>query len=681
MKEQTKFSNFDVCIISKELNISLSEGTIVNVYEIEDLLILKISTKLNEKVNLIVKNDSRINLTNYKYPIPKYPSQFIISLRKLLKNRRIKTISQYDFDRIIIIELESYEDQSQKFIIEMFNQGNFLFIDGNNIVKIAKSYRKFKDRDILPNKVYEFPKSSGVGFLDIKKSDFLDLISNSSDEIVRFLAKSIGISGLYSEEICVRSGLDKSTGTESLPQDQKILLFSSIKALRNQILFGEINANIVYNDKGEQISVFPIELQLFENYEKNHFDTFNQAVDEYYSKLDAKFLKKPEDQDLINKIEAQKRILKSQEQYVEELKNKKADYYKHGDFIYSHFNSLEKLFNVISNAKQKGYSIYEINETLLGAKENNLNGSELFERIIPQKGEIVIKVNSNSIHLKLNRSIGENANMIYSKGKKAEQKIKGTIEAIKNTKDKINKLEKSKSSIEERVLTLVKKRKRAWYEKFRWFVSSDGYLVIGGRDAPSNESIFKRYLDPDDLVFHTNYPGSPLAVIKNPNSKEVPESTLKETANFVASYSNAWKEDWGFVDVFYVYPTQVSKTPPTGEYLPKGSFMITGKKNIIKDAKTELSVGLELIKSKDDTENEVYNLKILCGPSDAINSKLDYFLTIKPSKSGSSKGTLAKKIKERFVKYFDEPIKKWIKLLNEDELILYLPSGKSKIVN
>ena len=69
--------------------------------------------------------------------------------------------------------------------------------------------------------------------------------------------------------------------------------------------------------------------------------------------------------------------------------------------------------------------------------------------------------------------------------------------------------------------------------------------------------------------------------------------------------------------------------------------MITGKKNIIKDAKTELSVGLELIKSKDDTENEVYNLKILCGPSDAINSKLDYFLTIKPSKSGSSKGTLA----------------------------------------
>ena len=109
--------------------------------------------------------------------------------------------------------------------------------------------------------------------------------------------------------------------------------------------------------------------------------------------------------------------------------------------------------------------------------------------------------------------------------------------------------------------------------------------------------------------------------------------------------------------------------------------MITGKKNIIKDAKTELSVGLELIQSKNDSENVVYNLKILCGPLNALSSKLDYFLTIKPSKSGYSKGTLAKKIKEKFLNHFDEPIKKWIKLLNEDELILYLPAGKSKVVN
>ena len=680
MKKQLKFSNFDVCVITKELNNLLSGGTIVNVYEIEDLLILKILTALNKKVNLIVKDDSRVNLTSYKYPIPKYPTQFIMGLRKFLKNRKIKSVSQYNFDRILIFELTSYEELSQKFIIELFNKGNFLFVDENNTVKIAKSYKKFKDRDVLPNKRYEFPKSRGVGFLSIKKSEFLDLISDTNEQLVRFLANNIGVSGLYSEEICNRSGLDKSTELNSLTLDQKEFIFLSIKELRNQLLFGEINANIVYDKEGQQISVFPLDLKLFESYNKKYFDTFNQAVDEFYSKLDAELLKQPQDQDIKNKIEAQKRILKSQEQYIEELKQKKEQSYRYGDLIYANFNTLEKLFGVISNAKIKGYSIYEINDTLTEAKKENLNGSELFERIDTQKGEIVIKIDDNDIILKLNKSVGENANRIYSKGKKAEQKIEGTLEAIKNTNEKIKKLEKSMVSLEEQVQALIKKRKRAWYEKFHWFISSDDYLVIGGRDASSNESIFKKYIDPDDLVFHTNYPGSPLAVIKNPNIKDVPETTLKETADFVASYSSAWKEDWGYIDVFFVNPDQVSKTPPSGEYLPKGSFMISGRKNIIKDAKTELAVGLELIESNDELEKTVYHLKIICGPPNAIKNKLEHYLTIKPSKSGVSKGKLAKKIKEKMVQHYDEPIKKWIKLLNEDELLLYLPAGKSKIV-
>ena len=680
MKKQLKFSNFDVCVITKELNNLLSGGTIVNVYELEDLLILKILTALNNKVNLIVKNDSRVNLTSYKYPIPKYPSQFIMSVRKFLKNRKIKSVSQYNFDRILIFELISSEEASQKFIIELFNKGNFLFIDENNIVKIAKSYKKYKDRDILPNKSYEFPKSRGSGFLSIKKSEFLDLIAKTDEELVRFLANKIGISGLYSEEICHRSGLDKSIEIKSLTLNQKELIFLSIKNLRNQLLFGQINANIVYDKEGEQISVFPLDLSLFESYNKKHFDTFNQAVDEFYSKLDAELLKQPKDHEIKNKIDAQRRILKTQEQYVEELKQKKEQYYKYGDFIYANFNSLEKLFSVISSAKKKGYSIYEINETLISAKKENLNGSELFERIVPQKRELIIKINDNEVILKLDKSVGENANKIYSKGKKAEQKIEGTLEAIKNTKDKITKLEKSIDSMEEQVQTLIKKRKRLWYEKFHWFISSDDYLIIGGRDASSNESIFKKYIDPDDLVFHTNYPGSPLAVLKNPNTKKVPETTLKETADFVASYSSAWKEDWGFIDVFYVNPNQVSKTPPSGEYLPKGSFMISGKKNIVKDAKTELAVGLELIESTNEAEKMVYHLKILSGPLNAIKTKIEYYLIIKPSKSGASKGKLAKKIKEKMIQHYNEPIKKWIKLLSEDELMLYLPAGKSKIV-
>ncbi|MFX1568081.1 MAG: NFACT family protein, partial [Promethearchaeota archaeon] len=201
IKPVKEFSNFDVFAIIKELDSILMNGTILNIYEIEELLIIKIKTDSGKK-NLIIKKDSRINLTEYDYPIPNYPSQYIGSLRKFLKSRRILKISQYQFDRVIIFELSNKDDKPWKFVIELFNKGNFLLLDEDNKIIVAKKYRKFRDRDILAQKEYFFPKSQGKNFLTLNKEEFTDLFSNSDEEIVRDLSRNIHISGLYSEEIC-----------------------------------------------------------------------------------------------------------------------------------------------------------------------------------------------------------------------------------------------------------------------------------------------------------------------------------------------------------------------------------------------------------------------------------------------------------------------------------------------
>ena len=60
----------------------------------------------------------------------------------------------------------------------------------------------------------------------------------------------------------------------------------------------------------------------------------------------------------------------------------------------------------------------------------------------------------------------------------------------------------------------MRRRKPKWYERFRWFYSSDGFLVLGGRDAETNEEIYAKYLERRDLALHTDAPGAPLTVIK-----------------------------------------------------------------------------------------------------------------------------------------------------------------------
>ncbi|MFX1377805.1 MAG: ribosome rescue protein RqcH [Promethearchaeota archaeon] len=677
----TEFTNFDVFAIVKELDLILFNATILNIYEVEDILILKINTNIGKK-NLIIKKDSRINLTEYDYPIPQYPSQYIISLRKLLKNRRILKISQYQFDRIIIIELSFDLARSWKFVIELFNKGNFLLLDENNIIKVAKKYRKFRDRDILPNKEYLFPKSQGKNFLTLNKEEFKALFNSSDLEIVRDLSRSIHISGLYSEEICHRAKINKISLGKDLTEEQYENLYDSFKKLRNQLLFGEINAYIVFDKNDNQISVLPFEIEILSQNNKEYFPSFNEAVDKYFSKIDSEALKGPKDQKIEDQIKSQEKILKNQEEYLEELKKKKDDYYKIGELIYANLNSLEKLKAVILDAKEKGYSWDIINNKLKSAKLENLNGTEFFEKIFPSTNEFLINVNGNSVYLDLKESIGENANKIYSKGKKADKKLKGTITAIEKTRKKIEKLKLERELIEAEVDFLIKKPKKKWYEKFRWFLSSDGYIVIGGRDANSNEIIFKKHIEQNDLIFHTNFPGSPLVVIKNPDNKKIPISTIDETAQFVASYSRAWKENWGVVDVYYIHPEQISKSPPSGEFLHKGSFIISGRKNIIKNVKTELTIGLKFdeLEAESKNDHKIFYPKIISGPKSAVTAQTKNILTIIPSKSdGLTKGKLAKELLSKFHRNLEKELRIWIKLLSIDEILLSLPSGISII--
>ena len=184
--------------------------------------------------------------------------------------------------------------------------------------------------------------------------------------------------------------------------------------------------------------------------------------------------------------------------------------------------------------------------------------------------------------LDLKKSIEENASDYFEKAKKIKKKLKGAEIALKQNLKKLKEMElkKEKSDAKEEQLKKIPERKKEWYEKFRWFFSSDGFLVLGGRDATSNEIVVKKHTDKNDLVLHTDMAGSPFFVIKSEN-KKIPESAIEEAADAVCTFSRAWKLGMQTSDVFYVTPDQVSKKTKAGEYMGRGAFMIYGKTNYI----------------------------------------------------------------------------------------------------
>ncbi len=130
-------------------------------------------------------------------------------------------------------------------------------------------------------------------------------------------------------------------------------------------------------------------------------------------------------------------------------------------------------------------------------------------------------------------------------------------------------------------------RKVFWFEKFIWFISSENYLVIGGRNAQQNEALVKRYMDKNDLFMHSELHGAAVVIVKNPSGKPVPSLSLMEAATFEMCHSPCW-ESKVLSQIYWVHAEQVSKTPPTGMFISTGSFIIRGKRNFITPQRLEL---------------------------------------------------------------------------------------------
>jgi len=209
-------------------------------------------------------------------------------------------------------------------------------------------------------------------------------------------------------------------------------------------------------------------------------------------------------------------------------------------------------------------------------------------------------------------------------------------------------------------------RKKHWYDRFRWFVSSDGFLVVGGRDADTNEEVFKKYLEKRDLVFHTQAPGAPLTIIKT-GGKEVPKSTLQEAAQFAVSYSSLWKAGHFSGDCYLVKAEQVTKTPESGEYLRKGAFVIRGERNYFKDVPLGVAVGLELKGGE---------TRVIGGPASAVRKHGDYILEIVPG--SFNQNDISKKIYRIYVDELNDP--RFVKqIASPDQIAMMIPPGESDL--
>lgn len=361
------------------------------------------------------------------------------------------------------------------------------------------------------------------------------------------------------------------------------------------------------------------------------FDNFNKTVDEFFSSIEGQKLESK----LSEKEAAAKRKLEAaradQAKRIQGLQHVQALNVQKAGAIEANVERVQEAMDavngllaqgmdwvdigkLIEREQRRGNAVAEIIVLPLNLAENTITlllGGEEMEAEPTDEGydsdasseseddeskEDTEEPEKLAIDINLGLSPWANAGEYYDERRTATAKEQKTAEqsqiALKNAEKKIA-AELQKGLKQEKPL-LHAIRRQLWFEKFVWFISSDGYLVIAGKDASQNEILYRRYLKRGDVYLHADLHGAPSVVVKNhlqaPDAP-IPPSTLSQAGNLAVCASSAWDSKAG-MPAYWVNADQVSKSAPTGEFLPTGSFMIRGKKNFLPPAQLILGFGL-----------------------------------------------------------------------------------------
>ncbi|KAJ5386896.1 hypothetical protein N7509_009437 [Penicillium cosmopolitanum] len=191
-----------------------------------------------------------------------------------------------------------------------------------------------------------------------------------------------------------------------------------------------------------------------------------------------------------------------------------------------------------------------------------------------------------------------NASQYYDQKKTASEKQQRTVQsstkALKSHEKKVTADLKKGLKQEKQVLRQA--RVPFWFEKFVFFISSEGYLVLGARDAMQSEQLYRRYLNKGDIFIHANLEGALPIVVKNrPGNPDapIPPSTLSQAGTMCVSTSAAW-DSKAVMSAWWVHANQVTKTAANGGgILPTGSFEVKGEKNFL--APSQLVLGFAIL--------------------------------------------------------------------------------------
>ena len=564
------------------------------------------------------------------------PNKLLRRLRSDLLRSKIEKIEQIGTERIAYLTFSNFDNRFV-LIVEFFGEGNLLLCNYNKKILALLHSIDVKHRQLRVGVDYNPPPADSIDVINFKKDDFKKILS-STTTIGKTIGRGLGLPKKYVEEIIRLSSINREKPSNQLSNEEIESLYDIINTTISNVIEGNHDPTII-ND-GEISEIFPIRFS-DDNTNAKKVSSFNDGLDIIFS------------EQILQK--GKSLYSDAAEKKIKELENTLDEQKKAISTVLEKSKQIADVANLFFTMQSEGKS--DIKDPRIVEVLHDKNSE-----MIKEKGVSLLKIGDAKIKITPDLPLPSIASKLFDESKKQKGAIKSIEKLIKKTEDKLEKTIQ-KGEIARGAIGFAEVRKKSWFERYRWFYTSDGILAVGGRDRSSNSAIIRKYMEKDDKVFHAEIHGSPFFILKDKNETIMPLS-IRETSHATVCFSRAWKEGMYGVNCYWVTPEQVKKAAPSGQTMGKGSFIIEGTRNYNKI--TTLKLGIGILQKEED-------YLLVCGPPEPIKKTCVCYVVIEP---GSIEiADMGKRIRANFVGV-DE---KFAKMFLVDDYVRVLQTGGSKI--
>lgn len=616
-----------------EISEKTHDYYVSNIYGItRDSLLFKLHHPEKQDVMLMF---SSFGLWNSSVRIEQMETNKLLKiLRDNILRLKLTKIQQIGAERIVYLTFSGF-DKEYVLVGEFFGDGNIILCNKEMKILALLHSIDVRHRKLGVGLQYTPPPQNSLDVFNFYQKD-LEGILSSDIQVSKWIGRTLGLPTKYVEYICKLAEVDSKVTGNNLTNNDIKKIFDAIKKTVENIVKGNHEPVIVRDDK---VDVYPLKFD-HRNEEYTSVQSFMMGLDIVFTET------------LVNVGKSTKTNVASEK--ITELENKLTEQTKAVSLVNEKSFAITKIANSLLDLVSKG--IFSISDPKLQKTLKDQNCT-----IIKEKGNTCFLIHDSKIKIDTNSSLQALASVLFNEAKRQKAAIVSIERLQKKTEKDLEKLRKqvevSKDSI-----SVTEIKKKNWYERYRWFNTSDDTLAIGGRDSSSNMAIIRKHLENSDRVFHADIFGSPFFILKA--GKETTDSSLNEVAHATVCFSRAWREAMYGLKAFWVNPEQVKKGAPSGQFLSKGSFVIEGQRNYVRVATLKLGVGL--LKQDD-------RYIVVCGPPTCIKKNCICYSMIEPG--GLEMTDAAKKIKIEFVNMKGDAVKS----ISVDDFVRVLPAGESHV--